>query len=120
MKKAIVLTMCIVLIMLYFGNSIVFKYIYDTSICSEFVKFYASRNIVYEIMFFLFCIVGFYNTRGLTKAFLCFLAVMIFGSVVDKAFFKITYYIYTDFVVSIIATCISYIIYQHDRRMEGT
>ncbi len=120
MKSAIMISMSIVLILLYFGNSVVFRYLYDTTECGEFVKFYAERNIVYEIMFFLFCMIGFYNTRGLAKMFLCFLGVMIFGSVIDKAFFRITTYIYSDFIIVVIAICTSYIIYNHDRRVEGT
>ena len=112
--------MSIVLILLYFGNSVIFRYVYDTTDCGEFVKFYAERNIVYEIMFFLFCMIGFYNTRGWSKALLCFLGVMIAGSVIDKAIFKITYYIYTDIILFVIAVCASIIIYNHDRRVEGT
>src|SRR6478736_1356877 len=119
MKSSIMIAMSIVLIMLYFGNSIVFRYLYDTSDCSEFVKFYYERNIVYEIMFFIFCMIGFYNTKGLTKSFLCFLGVMIAGSVIDKAIFKITYYIYTDLILGVIAFCTSFIIYNHGRRIEG-
>jgi hypothetical protein len=109
----------IVLILLYFGNNIIFKYWYDTTNCDGFVQFYANRNIVYEIMFFLFCLVGFYNTKGVAKSLLCFLFVMIGGSIVDKALFKITYYVYTDIILGIIAFSTSYIIYNHGRRMEG-
>lgn len=109
--------MSVVLIILYFGNSTI-RYIYNLNDCGEYVKFYAARNVVYEIMLFLFCMIGFYNTRGLTKAFLCFLGVMIFGSIIDKGLFKITYYIYTDIVIGVIAICISIIIYNHDRRVE--
>lgn len=119
MKSEIIISMAIVLIVLYFGNSILFRYLYDTTDCGEFVKFYAERNIVYEIMFFLFCMMAFYNTRGLTKSLLCFLGVMIAGSVIDKTFFKITYYVYTDLILIVIASCASFIIYNHDRRMEG-
>jgi hypothetical protein len=111
--------MSVVLILLYFGNSTI-RYIYDLNDCGEYVKFYSARNVVYEIMFFLFCMIGFYNTKGLTKALLCFLGVMIFGSVIDKAIFKITYYIYTDIIIGIIAICTSYTIYNHGRRVERT
>ena len=86
----------------------------------EYIKYYAERNIVYEIMFFLFCLVAVYSTRGISKALFCFLDVMIGGSVIDKALFKITYYIYTDLILIVIATCTAFIIYNHDGRVERT
>lgn len=112
-------TISVVLILLYFGNSVIFRYIYDTTKCSEFIKFYAERNMVYEIMFFLFCMIGFYNSSGWTKYFLCFLGVMIAGSVIDKVLFKITDYVYTDLLLVAIAICTTFTIRNHARRMEG-
>lgn len=53
------------------------------------------------------------ETEGILKAMSCFIMILVAASVIDKAFFKITTYIYSDLVLIVVALTASWIVWKN-------
>lgn len=84
---------------------------FDLNSCAEQYKFWKVRVIIFESMFLLLAVVCFLSCRGLTKALSCFSVIIVAGSIVDKAVFKISDYVYGDIVLVVLGIIASYIVY---------
>jgi len=99
----------------WFLNSHVLLYFFPYTNTEEYYKFIAARNVAYETMF-LTLIVGIYiESKGLLKALSCFIMILVLASVIDKAVFKITTYLYSDLVLILIALAASYMVYGRNK-----
>lgn len=65
----------------------------------------------------LLCTLVYHDTADRwTKTLITFLGVLVIGSVVDKIFFSVTTYVYSDFLLIIVALALSTIIYKRHGR----
>jgi len=101
--RLIIVSLCAIFFCL---NSEVFEILYPTleSDYDVFLKYYASKNIAFEIAFSLFFLCIFLNSYKWVRAVAIFGFVMTFGSIVDKLIFGINDYIITDVILLIFAT----------------
>lgn len=104
-----------VFVSLWFLNFIVLSEIYDTSIYSEYISFWTLRGILYDGMFLSISLILFLSWNGIEKAIACFMVIITAGSFIDKAFFKIADYLYSDIVLIILGIIVSVIVYGKDR-----
>ncbi len=98
-------------ITLWFLNSILLARFYDVSIYEEFIMFWNTRGILYDGMFLSLSVILFTSWKGIEKALACFMTIITAGSFVDKAFFKIADYVYSDFVLVFLGITVSAILY---------
>lgn len=104
----------LLLVIIYIGNSPILQLVYPnvSSNYYSYVAFVKARYCAYEIMFFLFCMVIYFNTpHKLVKVITVFLWILVFGSVVDKCIFDISNYLITDIFLIIIALITSIYVY---------
>lgn len=103
----------IVLIIAYFANYYALSVLYPNidNDYEEFLRFYAARNTLYEFMFFLSFAINFLNTKGLSKSLSCFGMCVAFASLIDKGFYDITGYLWSDLLTVTVAAGVSIYIY---------
>ena len=111
------LTILILLGFAYILNSIVLGWVYPNASNNydEFLEYIATRNIVYECMFFLFFLLVYLLSERFMKAISCFFFVLTFGSIIDKCL-GITTYLKSDFLLIVIASILSYLVYVRERK----
>lgn len=102
--------------LLWFLNFIVLSMLYDVTVYDEYVKFWNVRGILYDGMFFSISFILFLSWKGVERVLACFMSIITAGSFIDKAFFKIADYVYSDFVLVILSIIVSVIVYGKDRR----
>lgn len=86
----------------YLTNSLVLGWIFDTTDYDQFVRYYAVRNIVYEVMFSCAFIFAFKASTRLTRAVACFGMILAVSSLIDKALFQVTGYMVSDpFIIAV-------------------
>jgi len=102
----------------YVLNSVVLKKVYPlvSDSWDQYVSFVATRNIVYEWMFAFFFLLVFLSTHKLVRAVACFFMVLAFGSVVDKTFFGITWYLVSDVLLVVVALLLSIYVYVRENK----
>lgn len=107
----------IILIAGYLLNSPILKLVYPkvSEDYYQYIAFVSARNIFYEGMFLLFSLVIFRATHGITKSLITFLMVLVGGSFVDKAIFKITWYLYSDILLVGVAILTAYLVYARNK-----
>jgi hypothetical protein len=106
----------ITLLIMFVANYPILKLLYPLcdSDYNEFLKFYEARNGVYEVMFLLFFLLSYSQSRGLVKSISSFAVVLSAGSVIDKCIFSLNRYLITDSLLVIVALITSYIVYIKD------
>lgn len=105
----------ILLIITWFANSHVLLYLFPYKTHEEYYAFIAKSNIAYEIMLLLAVAVAFFETKGMLKALATFIMILVFASVIDKAIFRITTYIYSDIVLVFVALVVSRFVYGRNK-----
>lgn len=111
----------IIVIILYFANYYVLSWIYPEALndYDVFLKFYATRNTLYEVLFFMLFVINYLSSVGLSKALSCFGMIITFASFVDKGFFNFTGYLWSDIALVLVALFTSYKVYKKWKQ-EGT
>ena len=85
----------------------------------QYAEFWITRSKVYECMFFLFFWLIYLQSNRMVKSIAAGMMVLAAGSVVDKVFFNITSYLYTDYVLGAVAIIISIVVYVRENRRGG-
>lgn len=102
----------ILLIITWFANSHVLLYLFPYTTHEEYYAFIAKSNIAYEIMLLLAVAVAFFETKGMLKALATFIMILVFASVIDKAIFRITWYLWTDILLVVLALIASWTVWK--------
>jgi hypothetical protein len=115
-------TILTVLIILYFANYYILKAVFPEidNDYDVFLNFYKARNTLYEGMFFLSFAINFLNTKGLSKSLSCFGMCVTFASLIDKGFYNITGYLWSDILTVAVAGGVSIYIYIKWKKGEAT
>ena len=79
-----------------------------------FVEYYKYKNIIYEIQFLWLFIFARRNGDKLIKGIATFGAVMVGGSLIDKAIFNINDYLISDFILFLIAALAAIKVYKEN------
>ena len=106
--RLIIISICV---LFYCLHSEVFIIIYpdlETNY-DVFLEYYNIKNISNEIVFSLFFLCIFLNSKEWVKSFSIFGFVMSFGSVVDKLIFNTNHYLVTDIILLIFATRLAWL-----------
>lgn len=113
----------VVFCLIWFCNFIVLTRIYDVADYEQFKAFWNARGILYDGLFFtmslvVFLLLGLLPSWNMAfeRAVACFMTIITAGSFVDKAFFKIADYMYSDIVLIVLGIIASVILYGKDRR----
>ncbi len=100
---------------IWFLNSHVLLYFFPYTTADEYYRFIAARNVVYEAMFLSLIVAIYLQSSGIVKAMACFAMILVAASVIDKAFFKITDYLWSDLVLVLIALAASGMVYGRNK-----
>lgn len=82
---------------------------------NEFLEFYNTRNIIYEWMWFLFFCIIFNVGDRVLRTVSVFGLVVVSGSLIDKALFKISHYIPTDLLLVLIGIFVAHKVYKYGK-----
>lgn len=82
----------------------------------QYVAFVAARAKVYECMFFLFFWLVYSLAERMVKSLAAGMMILTAGSVVDKLFFGFYGYLYTDYILAVVAIIISIRVYVREVR----
>ncbi len=87
---------------------------------SEYIRFVAMRNNVYEVMFALLFWLTYLSSerRSVIRFIACALMILAAGSVIDKCFFGITTYLKSDIILIILSIVISTYVYVRERKQR--
>jgi len=99
----------------WFLNSHVLLYFFPYTTAEEYYRFIAARNVTYEAMFLTLIGAVYLQSTGIVKALSCFAMILVTASIIDKAIFKITSYLYSDIVLVIIALIVSVVVYGRNK-----
>lgn len=112
------LTLLSLLGIVFVSNSLVLQWIYPdvSKDYYQYIEFVSTRNKVYEFMFAGFFLLTYFNTKGLSKSIAFFFFTLAFGSFVDKVFFGVTHYLYSDILLVLFALTLSYLIYARENK----
>lgn len=80
----------------------------------QFLMFYRTRNILYELMFFWSFLLVYRVSERSIKAMATFGMVLTSGSLIDKAVFHISEYLMSDIILLIIALIASIKVYKEN------
>lgn len=112
------LTAIILLAACYMLNSPILQMVYPkvSEDYYQYVAFVAARAKVYECMFFLFFWLLFVESKRMVKSIAAFGMIVTAGSVVDKLFFGFYDYLYSDYILVVVAIIISIRVYVREIR----
>ncbi len=105
----------IAFIAVWFLNSHVLLYFFPYKTHEEYYVFISKSNIAYEVMILALTVAIYLQSRGIVKALSCFAMIIVTGSVIDKALFKITDYLWSDLVLVLIALALSGMVYGRNK-----
>lgn len=101
------------LIATWFLNSHVLLYLFPYGDSHEkYYAFIAKSNITYELMMLFAIGAAYIESKGILKAMSCFIMILVFASIIDKAVFKITDYLYSDIIFVFVALTVSWIVWK--------
>lgn len=99
MLKIVLIAFCL----LWFGNSFVLEKIYDVTNYDGYKAFWNARDILYDSMYFLMSVAMFLLLKLLSMPFeratACYMMLITFGSVFDKAVLKVFDYMLSDLIL---------------------
>src|SRR5688572_11723257 len=102
-------------IVFWFLNSFVLQKFYNVSDYYGWVEFVNIRWIVYEFMFLMLTVSLFFRGAQFEKALLCFISMLIVGSIAEKLF-GLHSYMYSDLVLIVLSLIVSFIVWKKFRK----
>jgi len=105
----------IVFIVFWFSNSFILQQFYNVEDYYGWVAFVKTRWIVYESMFLILIVTLFMKLAHLEKALLCFISILIAGSIGDKLL-GVNSYMYGDIVLVSLSLIISFFVWRKYRK----
>ena len=83
-----------------------------------YAQYIVLKDIVYEWSFLVLLVSSFFTPKKLSRAFLTFLIISVFFSIIDKMVNDVITYTIIDGIIHLFAVYISYLVYKNGYRFE--